>query len=90
MRTALSTLAKLFSPRRRALPPVQEPADMGTCMGLEMILAAAPAATAPEPPPAAHGPKPSRAPAPQPARSTARPAATAAVPADTDHAPLAA
>jgi hypothetical protein len=37
MNTAMSTLSRLFSPRRRA-PVVPDPADMGTCFGMEMTL----------------------------------------------------
>jgi hypothetical protein len=37
MNTAMSTLSRLFSPRRRA-PVTPDPADMGTCFGMEMTL----------------------------------------------------
>lgn len=37
MNTAMSTLSRLLSPRRReAVAP--DPADMGTCFGMEMTL----------------------------------------------------
>lgn len=37
MNTAISTLSRLFSPRRRDdVDP--DPADMGTCFGMEMTL----------------------------------------------------
>lgn len=44
MNTAMSTLSRLFSPRRRVtvVPVVPDPADMGTCFGLEMTLQRAP------------------------------------------------
>lgn len=48
MSTASSPLRSLLTGRTRPAPAVLDPADMGTCYGLEMTLAA-PAVEAPRP-----------------------------------------
>ncbi len=50
MNTATTPLRSLFSARSRRAPAAVDPADMGTCFGLEMTLDE-PATTAPTPAP---------------------------------------